>query len=669
MKTLYMSILVCLGAASALQADPMIKFDDLPSEFVPVPSGYHGLNWSNLFNLDAVNYSSNPSGYQAGVVSTNFVVYGGAGSTSVISAEMFDLISAYLTAAWNDNLQFEAKGYIKGTLVYDQTTILSATSPTLVNFNFYGVDEVDFTSSGGTPHAGYNGAGAYFALDNLSVVTYVPFTAPLLANGGFETGDFTGWSDSGNTNNTSVVTTASYVHSGVYGAQIGPVTTPGFLSQVLPTQIGEVYSVSCWLENFGVGPNNFTLSWAGFPVFGLTNQPAFGWTNIQFNLVASRPKEFLEFEFLNNPSFFGFDDVSVAPALLVSNGGFETGDFSGWTPSGNSSKDLVTTSATARRVGSFGADFAASGSLGFISQTVATQPGQPYLVSCWLNSPDGMTPNHFKAMWNGQTLLEEAGLSGFGWTNLHFTVNSPNTQTVLEFGLRDDPSSLGLDEVSVLPVPILQNGGFEFGDFTGWTTSGNFTFSSVSTNALYADSGFYGGQFGPVTTLGYLSQTVTTVPGQTYLIGFMLDNPRFMTNAEFNVAWNGTPLMDVTNLGLIGWLPYEFLVTASGTTSTLKFGFRDDPSYLGLDEVFISAIPVPVFQSIVTTKKEVDLTWSALPDYLYELQSNTNLMGTNWITVQNLSFPATIPMKGTDTNPPIAERFYRVLMAPPPLIF
>ncbi len=47
-----------------------------------------------------------------------------------------------------------AKGYINGTLVYNQTNTLSATAPTLVTFNFFGVDEVDFTASGGTRHPG-----------------------------------------------------------------------------------------------------------------------------------------------------------------------------------------------------------------------------------------------------------------------------------------------------------------------------------------------------------------------------------------------------------------------------------------------------------------------------------------------------------------------------------
>ena len=44
-----------------------------------------------------------------------------------------------------------------------------------------------------------------------------------IVNGGFETGDFTGWSRSGNQGFTSVTTSPFYVRSGTYGAFLGPI--------------------------------------------------------------------------------------------------------------------------------------------------------------------------------------------------------------------------------------------------------------------------------------------------------------------------------------------------------------------------------------------------------------------------------------------------------------
>src|ERR1019366_10247685 len=58
--------------------------------------------------------------------------------------------------------------------------------------------------------------------------------------------------------------------------------------------------------------------------------------------------------------------------------------------------------------------------------------------------------------------------------------------------------------VVLVVQPLLQNGGFETGDFSYWTSSGNFQFCSVSSfSASYVHSGTWGAQMGPSGTLGY----------------------------------------------------------------------------------------------------------------------------------------------------------------------
>jgi len=435
MKTLLNVCLLGLLASPAW-ADPVILFDDLygPTTSIgAIPAGYHGLNWIGLGVADGVHFDANPSGYQAGVVSSNNIVYPTNGNFSVsqngsITGGLFDFLSAYMTSVLYDNLNLEAKGYIHGTLVYDTNYTLSATTPTLIHFNFYGVDEVNLITSGGSQHPGYvNGFDEGFAMDNVSVVVYVPY-APLIQNGGFETGDLTDWSNYGNTNFTFISTNSLYAHSGKYGLQAGPSTTLGYLAhQLLQTPVTSSYAISFWLDNqTGQTPSEFLLEWEGATLFDLTNLPAFGWNNVNYNVTSFTPRSGPVFGFRDDHSYFGIDDVSVTPNSPVQNGGFESGDYSGWTISGNTNGNSIFTGASYARSGSDGAALGAVGSLSYLSQTLSTYTGQLYLLSFWLNRPSasGSPTNEFLASWNGQTLFDQTNLPASGWTNLHFVVLS-----------------------------------------------------------------------------------------------------------------------------------------------------------------------------------------------------------------------------------------------------
>jgi hypothetical protein len=101
--------------------------------------------------------------------------------TSFSSANLFNLDSAYCTAAWNDNLQLEVKGYAGTTLVYDNTYVLSPVTPTLIQFNYFGVNQVDFLPSGGTP---VFGTGEQFVIDNMVVAVPEPSFLSLVLLGG-----------------------------------------------------------------------------------------------------------------------------------------------------------------------------------------------------------------------------------------------------------------------------------------------------------------------------------------------------------------------------------------------------------------------------------------------------------------------------------------------------
>ena len=129
-------------------------------------------------------------------------------------------------------------------------------------------------------------------------------------NGGFETGDLTGWG--GDQEGASVTSDPRYVHSGIYGLELGTVGTLGHLTQTLPTMPGSNYLISLWFNNTNGGNSNeFQVSWNQSLLYDATNMPALTWTNIQLIVTASTPNDTLQLGFRHDPQYLGLDDVSV----------------------------------------------------------------------------------------------------------------------------------------------------------------------------------------------------------------------------------------------------------------------------------------------------------------------------------------------------------------------
>ena len=58
--------------------------------------------------------------------------------------------SVDLAAAWNDGLNIQVQGYLKGQLVDSQTVVVNPSGPSLFTFNYQDIDTLKFVSSGGT---------------------------------------------------------------------------------------------------------------------------------------------------------------------------------------------------------------------------------------------------------------------------------------------------------------------------------------------------------------------------------------------------------------------------------------------------------------------------------------------------------------------------------------
>jgi subtilase family serine protease len=234
----------------------------------------------------------------------------------------------------------------------------------------------------------------------------------------------------------------------------------------------------------------------------------------------------------------------------------------------------------------------------------------------------------------------------------------------------------------VLTPSIVQNGGFETGDFTGWTLAGNGVIGNNIYNAVisagslgdntgtnFIHSGTYGAFLGD-NQIATLSQTLSTVSGQRYLLSFWLANPVSGSGQQFLVNWNtnsaGTnQIFFLNNPPVLPWTNLTFVVTAAGTNTTLQFGAANPPNGFGLDDVSAVPIPVPALTRFSRNAGAFTFAWNSLAGVAYQMQYKTNLLQPNWIALGSVTATNnTLTVMDTNANSSSPSRFYRVVELP-----
>jgi subtilase family serine protease len=234
-------------------------------------------------------------------------------------------------------------------------------------------------------------------------------------------------------------------------------------------------------------------------------------------------------------------------------------------------------------------------------------------------------------------------------------------------------------------LSIVQNGGFETGDFSYWTLSGHgLLLTNIDGQSqleiynavepaidypLVAHSGNFGAFLGD-TAPAKLSQTLPTIAGQYYWISLWLDNPTNGTGQSFYVNWNTNAtthtLYTKSSPPVFAWTNLQFIAAAGSSSTVIQFQAENIPNFYGLDDVSVTPIPKPAFTGVALTPQGVNLSWIATSGLVYQVQYNPAPIQTGWL---NLGAPTTAtssPITFSDTNSISAalERYYRLKLSP-----
>lgn len=141
--------------------------------------------------------------------------------------------------------------------------------------------------------------------------------AGMIVNGGFETGDFTGWTTVPAGSGSDFGVDDSLPHNGGHEAFFAGISIGSYdeFSQSVPTVAGTNYAITFWVSSIGSGPADLQVDWDGNRILDILNPDAFDYTRYAFTEIASSsstPLSFQGYDFFNGILIDDVDVVAVS---------------------------------------------------------------------------------------------------------------------------------------------------------------------------------------------------------------------------------------------------------------------------------------------------------------------------------------------------------------------